>query len=110
MMPRFAIVMRTNIEKLDDKTTFLKNTSQYLSKRLETEEKSLSLELQTGVCIMRGGSMDKAFNIDIHHNTDSVDKVTKVQIAEDIATFINKELNINIDKTLVLFFDTRKCS
>ncbi|XP_052794142.1 uncharacterized protein LOC128227538 [Mya arenaria] len=110
MAPRFAVILRTNLNSVKNTNDFLKATSQFLSQRFNTEEKNLTLEVHTDVAIMRGGTTDPAFNIDVHHNTDAVTKATKVDIAEDIAAFINKQLDVNIDKTLVLFFDTRKCT
>lgn len=47
---------------------------------------------------MSGGTPDKAMNIDIRHNTDDINKSTKVEIAEDIADFVGKELKIDTER------------
>ena len=37
-------------------------------------------------------------NIDIHHNSDAINKATKVDIAEEVADCVSKELKINSDR------------
>ena len=52
------------------------------------------LELHTDVTLLRDGNTNKAMNIDIHHNSEKVNKSTKKCVAEDIAEYIHEELNI----------------
>lgn len=89
---------------------FLKATSEFIAKLFDTDEKNVIIEFQSNVVIMRQGSCDKALNVDLHHNSDIIDNDTKIEIAEKIAKFIHEKLNIPQDRTLVLFYDTRKCS
>lgn len=109
-MTRFAVVMRTNLQKGRCSEGFLKDFSDFLTKVLKTEEKNVIIELHADVTLMRSGSLEKAMNIDVHHNSDNINKFTKVEIAEEIAKFINEKLQVPKDRTLVLFFDTRRCS
>jgi len=39
MAPRFAVVLRTNLTSMNNVDDFLKNTAQYLGKRLDTSVK-----------------------------------------------------------------------
>ncbi|XP_060572144.1 uncharacterized protein LOC132730275 [Ruditapes philippinarum] len=109
-MTRFAAVLRTNMTSDRCPENFLKSFSEYLSKRFDICKENVILELHTNVTLLRGGSFDKAINIDIHHNSEKVNKSTKKCVAEDIADFIYQELDISKDRVLVLFFDTRRCT
>ncbi|KAL5011745.1 hypothetical protein ScPMuIL_010296 [Solemya velum] len=58
----------------------------------------------------RAGSSAPMMNINLNHNCDRIDLKSKTQYATCIAQFMAEQVAIPIDRVLVLFFDTRKCS
>ncbi|KAL4229821.1 hypothetical protein ACF0H5_010213 [Mactra antiquata] len=109
-MKRLLVVIKTNLHRMSNSEVFLVACAEFLSKILDVDSKNIVIELHTKVMIMRDGNNIEAMNFDIHHNTDKINKSTKVELSEKIAKFVYEKLDIHRDRTLVLFFDTRCCS
>ncbi|XP_069130067.1 uncharacterized protein [Argopecten irradians] len=107
---KLAVDVRTNVPKSAIQKEFLCQLSAKLAKKYNTEEQHVVLEVHGDVMMMRGGKMSPMLNMNIYHNSDLITQETKHADAGSIATFVNESVSIPVDRVLVLFFDTRKCT
>ena len=59
---------------------------------------NITLELHTGLEMLRDGRKDPMINLDIHHNSTNINKSTKIEIAADIAELMWEHLDIERDR------------
>ncbi|XP_021341557.1 uncharacterized protein LOC110442326 isoform X1 [Mizuhopecten yessoensis] len=120
---KLAIVVRTNVPKSAIQKDFLGQLSSYLAKKYKTETQKVSthvesafinqhvvLEIHGDIMMIRGGQTTPMLNMNIYHNCDMITQATKHDDAGTIAKFVNESVSIPVDRVLVLFFDTRKCT
>ncbi|XP_060064327.1 uncharacterized protein LOC132544705 [Ylistrum balloti] len=107
---KLAVVVRMNVPKASIQKEFLGQLSEYLAKKYNTEEQHVVLEVHGDVMMMRAGKTSPMLNMDIYHNSDMITQATKHADAGTIAKFVNEKVSIAVDRILVLFFDTRKCT
>ncbi|OWF35931.1 macrophage migration inhibitory factor-like isoform X2 [Mizuhopecten yessoensis] len=107
---KLAIVVRTNVPKSAIQKDFLGQLSSYLAKKYKTETQHVVLEIHGDIMMIRGGQTTPMLNMNIYHNCDMITQATKHDDAGTIAKFVNESVSIPVDRVLVLFFDTRKCT
>ncbi|KAK3099217.1 hypothetical protein FSP39_001114 [Pinctada imbricata] len=105
-----AAVIRTNVPRQSIRKDFMSKFTDYLCESFNTDIKHTNVEIHADVLMMRGGLSTPMMNISLYHNTNVISQTTKVNNAEPIAKFMAEEMKIPIDRVLVLFFDTRKCT
>ncbi|XP_033743084.1 macrophage migration inhibitory factor-like [Pecten maximus] len=107
---KLAVVVRTNVPKAAIQKEFLEQLSTHLAKKYNTEEQHVVLEIHGDVMMTRGGKTSPMLNMNVYHNSDMITQATKHADAGSIAKFVNDAVSIPVDRILVLFFDTRKCT
>ncbi|RUS76144.1 hypothetical protein EGW08_016087 [Elysia chlorotica] len=100
----------TNVDKLSIGSGFLSSCSIMLAKLFHTAVELVTLELQTNVQMVRGGSSLPMMNVRLFHNSDRVDSDTKHDLARAVASWMAREIRVPEDRVLVLFIDTRLCN
>ncbi|VDH93789.1 MIF-like protein mif-2 [Mytilus galloprovincialis] len=105
-----AVDCRTNVPKQSIRKDFLSKFTDFLATKFNTEAKNIQVEIQTDILMMRAGSSSPMMNMNFYHNSDKVDQKSKTSCAAIIAEFMGEELKLPVDRVLVLFFDTRKCT
>eukprot|EP00105_Crassostrea_gigas_P027884 XP_011449367.1 PREDICTED: macrophage migration inhibitory factor [Crassostrea gigas] len=105
-----SAVIKTNVPRQSIKKDFLSKLTEHLCQIYNTEAKRVIVEIHPDTPMMRGGLTAPMMNIEFYHNTDVITQATKHKHATGMAKFMADELRIPVDRVLVLFFDTRKCT
>ncbi|CAH1778076.1 unnamed protein product [Owenia fusiformis] len=103
-------VVRTNLNKTATPKSFLADFTDFIVKTLGCDEKYTMIEMHTDVPMMRAGTTAPMLNLDIHHADDQVTDDTKRELAAKFAEFLVSQVEVPIDRILVLFFDSRQCT
>jgi len=103
-------VVRTNLAPSAVPAKFLRSIHDLLLEVLPADPKLIMAELHCDVTMIRNGSTGPMVTVEIHHSDDSITAKTKRGIADRFAEVLMKQLKINLERILVLFFDTRCCS
>ncbi|XP_048776506.1 uncharacterized protein LOC125680783 [Ostrea edulis] len=105
-----SAVVKTNVPRQSIKKDFLSKFTEYLCDTYKTESKRVIVEIHADTPMMRGGLSAPMMNIEFYHNCDIISQTTKQKYATGMAKFMADELRMPVDRVLVLFFDTRKCT
>ncbi|XP_062594688.1 macrophage migration inhibitory factor-like [Saccostrea cucullata] len=109
-MTSISAVIKTNVPRQSIRKDFLSKLTEYLCETYNTEAKRVIIEIHPDTPMMTGGLSAPMMNIEFYHNSDVISQTTKQKHASGMAKFMAEELRIPIDRVLVLFFDTRKCT
>jgi len=104
-------VVRTNLVPSALPATLLKDLNDTLLQEFPDIDPQLAMvELHTDVTMLRHGSTAPMVTMEIHHSDVRVNTVNKRHVADKFALLAIKQMKINMDRVLILFFDTRCCS
>ncbi|XP_025086579.1 MIF-like protein mif-2 [Pomacea canaliculata] len=110
MPVKVAAVLRTNLPSKSIPKDFLNRLSDALVKQFHADIQDVSAEMQADVLMVRGGSCAPMATMQLYHNDDRVDNNSKHDYAKNLAVFLCHQIKVPVDRILVLFHDTRKCT
>jgi len=100
-------VVKTNLSRNALPDGFLNKVSDFVVQTMKCETKYTMVEIHTDLPMMRGGTSNFMVNMEFHHNDDKITEETKREIATEFAKFLVSTLRVEMERVLVLFFDTR---